>query len=80
MAALTAPQRLAVLKAYAEDERTSHAAILRADVVAAIAAIDDYFDTNATAINTALPATYRTNATLSQKSRLVRYVIAARYP
>lgn len=79
MAVLSDPERLAVAKAYMEDERTSHGAVLRSDIVAAVNALDDFFNTNATAINNALPTATKNNLTVSQKSRLVRYVIAKRY-
>jgi len=55
------------------------AGITKADLQAAVNAADDWADANAAAYNTALPATFRTNATASQKAVLLAMVILARY-
>jgi hypothetical protein len=46
---------------------------------AAVDAADDWADTNASSYNSALPATFRTNATAGQKALLLAIVVLARY-
>lgn len=50
----------------------------KADIRAAVDATDDWIDTNAAAFNSALPATFRTNANLAQKTLLFCAVAAMR--
>jgi hypothetical protein len=50
----------------------------KAQLAAAVGAADDWADANATAFNTALPAAFRNNATATQKSLLLMYIIARR--
>lgn len=52
--------------------------ISKADLYAAVVAIDNWIEANQAAINTALPATFRTNATPAQKTLLFMAVAAAR--
>lgn len=54
-------------------------AVTKADIQAAIAAIDDFLVTNANAINNAFPVATRTGLTTSQKARIVSYVMLKRY-
>lgn len=54
------------------------APFLKAAIRAAVDAADDWANSNAAAYNTALPATFRTNATADQKSRLLEAVITKR--
>lgn len=49
------------------------------DVVAAFNALDNFFNTNASAINTAIPLPARTSLTTSQKARLAIAVLERRY-
>jgi hypothetical protein len=79
MAVLDETARASIWGAYMADESGAHAALTKADIRAAVDALDVFFDTNATAINTAIPLPARTSLTLAQKSRLVRYVIQRRY-
>jgi hypothetical protein len=79
MATLSAQQQAEVNASFMHDETTTFGNILKADLLAAVVALDSYFDTNASAINQALPATARSALTMAQKSRLVRYVIEKRY-
>lgn len=46
---------------------------------AAVDAADDWADANAASYNSALPATFRNNATSAQKALLLAIVILARY-
>ena len=51
----------------------------KADLQAAVNAADDWANTNAASYNSALPATFRTNATTAQKAVLLAVVVLARY-
>jgi hypothetical protein len=46
---------------------------------AAVDAADDWADSNASSYNTALPATFRNNATSAQKALLLAIVVLARH-
>ncbi len=51
----------------------------RADVIAAVAAVDDWLDANLTGaggLNQNLPTAFRTGATGGQKRHLVEYVLS----
>ena len=52
--------------------------ILKIDLLAAVQAADSWADANAAAYNTALPATFRANATTAQKALLLMAVITMR--
>ncbi len=79
MAVLPDPIRAQIAREFMRDCTDPFVVVLQADIRAAVDALDDFFNTNAAAINNALPATARNNLTLPQKSLLVRYLIAARY-
>ena len=53
--------------------------VTKADLAAAVAAMDSYFDTNALAINNAIPLPARTALTTRQKAFLVSCVIRKRF-
>lgn len=78
--ALTAQQRFEVRKLISDLMSNLRAGwpLTKADTQAAIDAIDDYFDTNATAINQALPVAARTGLTAGQKAMIVGYVALKR--
>jgi hypothetical protein len=50
----------------------------KADLLAAVAATDAWIEANQTSYNSALPAAFRTGATLAQKTLLFMAVAAAR--
>jgi hypothetical protein len=50
----------------------------RADLTAAVAAVDDWIDANQASYNTALPTAVRTGATAAQKIDLMMYVLLRR--
>lgn len=50
----------------------------KADLLAAVNAVDDWVDSNAAAYNTALPAAFRTGATANQKALLLAVVVLMR--
>lgn len=79
MAVLSDPDRALVHGSFMHDETAALAGMLKGDILAAVNALDSFFDTNAAAINSAIPLPARTALTTAQKSRLVRYVIAKRY-
>lgn len=51
----------------------------KADLRAAVNALDDFMNTNAAAINSAIPLPARTVLTQAQKALLLVYVIQKRY-
>ena len=51
----------------------------KADLRAAINALDAFMEANATAINNAIPAAARSALTIKQKAMLLMYVITRRY-
>lgn len=53
--------------------------MVKQDIRDAVNAADVWANTNASAYNLALPLTFRTNATPSQKARLLMFVIARRW-
>jgi hypothetical protein len=57
----------------------SFGAMTKADLRAAVNALDDYLDANATTINAAIPQPARGALTSRQKARLLVYVIRLRY-
>lgn len=54
-------------------------AVEKADLLAAVNAIDDFLNANATAINNAFPAAAKANLTTGQKAVIVAMVALARY-
>lgn len=79
MAALSDTARAEVT---AEWQRTNTAvvgAITKADLRAAINAIDQYFVDNAAAINSAIPQPARGQLTTKQKALILTAVVAKRY-
>ena len=53
--------------------------ITKPDLRAAVSALDVFFDTNATAINNAIPQPARSSLSVAQKAKLITYVIMKRY-
>jgi hypothetical protein len=65
---------------WSEFMREDGVSITKADLRAAVNALDDWFDANAsTTLNNALPVAARNGLTTTQKARLLRAVIARRY-
>lgn len=82
MAALGSSDRIAVGAAFQADAsiaREGFGAVVKADIQAAVAAVDDWVVANAAAFNTALPQPARTVLTAAQKARLLAYVVRRRY-
>ena len=53
--------------------------ITKADLRAAVNALDDFMNTNAAAINLAIPQPARSSLTTAQKAMLLNYVVSTRY-
>ena len=53
--------------------------VVKADLRAAVNAVDDWVETNKTAFNLALPIISRTNLTAAQKARLLSFVVTKRF-
>ena len=82
MAALPTNDRLRVwrgLMRFWSAALATLAGCTKADLQAAVNAADDWANTNAASYNSALPATFRTNATTAQKAVLLAVVVLARY-
>lgn len=81
MAVLTSQQRAEVSKEFQSDlsaARTACAGVTKADVVAMLNALDDYFNTNAATINSAIPLPAR-NLPAAVKAQAAVYVIRKRW-
>jgi hypothetical protein len=82
MAAMITADRITVGAQFQSDTsqaREPFGTLTKADIQAAVAAIDDWVVSNAAAFNTAIPATARGALTSAQKARLLSYVVARRY-
>lgn len=82
MAALSTQDRQRVWRGmmrFWSGQRTSVAGITKADLQAAVNAVDDWANTNAAGFNAALPTAFRTNATAGQKALLLAVVALARF-
>lgn len=53
--------------------------VVKADIRAAVNAVDDWAVANAASFNSALPVAARNNLTATQKARLLMFVIKKRY-
>jgi hypothetical protein len=74
---LDATNRTRVGNQYQRDQSTL-CAYTKPQLVAAVAAVDDWIDTNTTSLNNALPAAFRNAATAPQKALLYAYVFMRR--
>jgi hypothetical protein len=82
MAVLTDEQRAEEWAAFMSDvsgNQEVFGMLTKADIRAAVNALDDYLHTNAAAINQTLPEPARTELTTPQKARLLMRVVARRY-
>lgn len=81
MAVLTDPERSALFQKFSQDLSNTRTSIglVKADVRAAINAIDDWVDANATAFNQAIPQPARAALTAQQKAKLLWFVVQRRF-
>lgn len=82
MAALATQDRIDLwseLMAELSRDRETVSGVTKADLRAAVDALDDWLNTNAATINAAIPQPARANLTTSQKARLLARVIYKRF-
>jgi hypothetical protein len=82
MAAMITADRIAVGAAFQSDAsqaREVFGALVKADIQAAVAAVDDWVVANAAAFNSAIPLAARNGLTAAQKAHLLMYVVEKRY-
>lgn len=81
MAQLSAAERKKVRDALMRlwSSLRSPASFVKADLAAAVTAIDTFLDNNRAAINNAFPEPFKSEATAAQKALVVVYVIMRRY-
>lgn len=82
MAVLSNADRLAIWAEFmrlAENISNGAGALTKAQLRAAVDAVDDWVDTNAAAFNTAIPLPARTSLTARQKASLLVYVTRRRW-
>lgn len=79
MALLTDPDRANVNADYQRTEAAAFGPLTKADLRAAVNALDAYLDANAAAINAAIPQPARGALTSAQKARLLSLVVLKRY-
>jgi hypothetical protein len=78
MAVLVDADRIAVWAQWMH-LNTEDCSCAKADVRAAVDALDTFMDTNAAAINSAIPQPARGALTTAQKARLLAYVVIRRW-
>lgn len=78
MAVLSDQDRATVWAEYMRAQEGAHA-LTKADLRAAVDALDAWVDTNAAALNQAIPQPARAALTTKQKAKLFMYVVGQRY-
>ena len=78
MALLSEPDRIVVWQRWMRENNES-CGISKADLRAAVDALDQFLEDNAGAINTAIPQPARGALTVAQKARLLAYVTIRRW-
>lgn len=78
MAVLNETDRASVWRSFIQ-RNLGLSGLTKAELRAAVDALDDFFDANATAINNAIPLPARTALTSAQKALLLVHVIDQRY-
>jgi hypothetical protein len=82
MTIMSDPNRAECLREYQADlsiVRDQTNGVLKADIQAALNALDQYFSDNGAAINTTIPQPARSSLTTTQKALLAMHVIRKRY-
>jgi hypothetical protein len=80
MAVLSNADRIAVWEQWMRDNKATIAgALTRAELRAAVDAIDSFLDTNATALNNAIPQPARGVLSAAQKAALLNFVVLRRW-
>lgn len=79
MAVLPDAKRIEIWADWMQQNTETCGAITKADLRAAVNAIDDFLVANAVAINNAFPQPARAELTNAQKARIVAYVATKRW-
>ncbi len=82
MAALSAGDRLLCYSDFVREvgnDRETFNGVTKANIKAAVNALDDFLVANAAAINSTIPLPARTSLTAAQKARMLMWVIRYRY-
>lgn len=79
MAVLSDTERARIARWYQRDPNLGQVGFTKPQLVAAVAAADQWADDNAAEYNSALPTAFRNAATNGQKAMLLAYVIARRW-
>lgn len=79
MAVLPDADRAQIHREFMRDCKEAFTGVVQADLRAAVDGLDSWFDTNAPAVNLAIPQPARGNLTTTQKALLVIGVIMKRY-
>lgn len=81
MAVLPDADRAALWADFMRDRSAARDALglTKADLRAAVNALDDFLHNNAAAVNSAIPLPARTALTTAQKALLLQYVVSKRY-
>lgn len=82
MAVLSSPDRIDVgarFQSDASSNRETFGTLVKADIQAAVNAVDDWVVANAAAFNSAIPVAARNGLTAAQKAHLLMYVVEKRY-
>lgn len=77
MAVLDSTARARVYAAFMR-ENTETSSFSKAELAAAVAAVDDWVEANQSSFNTALPTGFRTKASTAQKTFLFAFVLMRR--
>jgi hypothetical protein len=81
MAVLNSAARVAIwsdaMRRFSDD--ALECGVTKADLRAAVDALDDFLNSNAAAINNAIPQPARSNLAPAQKAILLMYVVSRRY-
>ncbi|MEV0237567.1 hypothetical protein [Nonomuraea sp. NPDC050786] len=76
--ALTAVNRARVLAQWMRENTAQLPAVTKADLAAAVAALDDFLDANVQAVNAAIPQPARSELTPAMKYELLGYILMRR--
>jgi hypothetical protein len=79
MAVLPDNERLALWAEFMRQNTAPYGTMTKADLRAAVNALDDFLETNAAAINSTIPQPARGQMTTQQKALLLQFVVARRY-
>ena len=79
MATMSVSDQTACYADFMDTETATFASLLKADLLAAVQAVDSWVSSNAASFNNALPVAAKANLTASQKARLLAWVVLKRY-